>query len=155
MATHGGTNDPILNGMASTLWGMEWADHVEEHRCANLSGVEITDVMPEVPIEAYLLAANFIGHIEQANRMNIYALLYKAAKADGQDPYEGDKPGDDYAEEFGSDLGMMALGSGVSWFDDHAQFDIEVPHLEASDLMALAEETCKPQRRRRSSRRGG
>lgn len=36
----------------------------------------------------------------------------------------------EYAREFGHYLAMQALGHGVSWFDDHARFDLTVPHSE-------------------------
>ena len=31
---------------------------------------------------------------------------------------------------FGFDLGMQGMGHGVSWFDDHPQFQIHIPHVE-------------------------
>lgn len=35
-------------------------------------------------------------------------------------------------DEFGSDLAMMGLGTGVSWFDDHANFELKMPRGEVT-----------------------
>jgi hypothetical protein len=36
-------------------------------------------------------------------------------------------------QRFGECLAWMALGAGVSWFDDHARFEIKVPRLIEHD----------------------
>ena len=35
-------------------------------------------------------------------------------------------------EHFGRDLAMQAMGTGVSWFDDHKKFPIKIPHIECN-----------------------
>lgn len=39
-----------------------------------------------------------------------------------------------YLEDFGICLIMMTLGTGVSWFDDHAKFDLKTPYIETPTL---------------------
>jgi hypothetical protein len=133
-------DDPILNGIAVVIWGENWARHAEEHGCRDLSGKEILEEMPELPDEAFLVAAKILGHIEQANQKSVHVLLDEAARADGR---HGRKIPYKYATEFGSDLGMMAMGTGVSWFDDHEEFPLEVPEIGTSDLQAIADERCE------------
>ena len=143
--------DPYSEGMAATLWADQWASHVDEHRCTRLSGVEITSVMPPVPAKAYELATELMVKISAANGgKSITDLLEEAAQADGVTPDAA------YMRSFGSDLALMALGHGVSWFDDHATFPLKVPSFEAYELREIADETCglphaaraQPRRRR-------
>jgi hypothetical protein len=142
-------SDPIVEGMASTLWGSAWANHAEEHRCANLSGMEITEIMPEIPPEAYAIAKRFIKDIEKANGKSIDELLEDAIEADvaEQSDLSKWKSNVELAYEFGSDLAFMVTGAGVSWFDDHAEFPLEVPYHEESELQILADEQCEDEGR--------
>jgi hypothetical protein len=145
------SNDPLVEGMASTLWGSAWANHAEEHRCASLSGVEITEIMPEIPPEAYAIAKGFIKDIEKENGKSIHALLEDAAAADGVKIHDArgmaTSAYDRYAYAFGSDLAFMVTGAGVSWFDDHEEFPLEVPYHEESELQILADEQCEDEGR--------
>ena len=131
--------DEITKGIASVLWGGSWADHVEEHQCSNLSGCEITECMPEIPTEAWIMAGELLGRIVQANGKDIYRLLSAACKADGV----AYRPDTEYQERFGNCLAYMATGAGVSWFDDHEEFEIKVPDFEEHDLRVHADETCE------------
>lgn len=135
------TDDRILIGVAQILWGLSWADHADEHGCVNLSGKKIEHEMPEIPDEAWLMSARLVGMIEQANERSVYCLYADAVRADtGQDEHV-DFDSDD-AERFGNCLAYQALGHGVSWFDDHAEFPLETPSFEATDLRVLADEQC-------------
>lgn len=135
----------IVEGMAEIFWGDGWATHAEEHRCANISGEEITEIMPQIPARIYAFCERVMGKIEQANGTNEFALLYAALTADGKNPSElFEKNRDEFdrlANEFGNGLAYMAMGSGVSWFDDHEKFDLEVPHCE-NEAYIIAEELC-------------
>ena len=149
-------HDTVVQAMASIFWGMGWADHVEEHKCDNLSGVEITSVMPSIPAEAYAMAERALGAIEHANGMSWPCLFAAAMKADG---IEGElrtaSNGYEYtsydyrgelAERFGDCLAHMAMGSGVSWTDDHKESGLKVPLCAESvcfDMKLIADERCE------------
>jgi hypothetical protein len=120
------TQHPIINGMARALFVIEWSNR-EEEEGRTYSGQALEDVAPETPREAFDAAHNLCGRFENANDTNIHALLWKAAAADGL-PHE--YPGDKYADGFGWDLALEALGHGVSWFDDHGRFDLHLPSFE-------------------------
>lgn len=131
--------DPIVKGMAEVLWGSAWADHAEEHACCEMGGCEITQIMPEIPVEAYILAGTLVGKIEQANGKSIACLLADACRADGV----AFPPDSAYHERFGVCLAFEAMGDGVSWEDDHAAFPIEIPLVEECELRIHADETCE------------
>lgn len=58
-----------------------------------------------------------------------------AAKADGMDPYvDGFEYPTDYARLFGHYVAMQSIGHGVSWFDEHAEFDLKLPSIEGMCL---------------------
>lgn len=150
--------EEILSGMATILWGSAWADHAEEARCTNLSGEEITNIMPDIPKEAHEHAARIAAEYEKLNGVPVEALYERAVEADkrevGAMPYDGlparEEPGtpewfEAYAERFGECLAYEAMGAGVSWEDDHAEFEHEAPYDagEAScELQDYAAETC-------------
>jgi hypothetical protein len=151
-------SDAFVNGMARILWGNAWADHAEEHDCFNLSGQEVTEVMPEIPEVVYRKAERLSGAIEQANGLSLPAIFSQAMKAEGKTVEHEDYWGAD-AEGFGSYLAHMAVGSGVSWFDDHAEFklslgtdaeprDLVVPETDiACELQLFAGDTCENESR--------
>src|SRR5579872_1633079 len=112
-------SDTFVKGMATILWGDAWADHAEEHACCNLSGCEITHVMPEIPEVAWRMAERLAGKIEQANGCALAVLFAQAMKAEGRPDLEHEDYHDETAERFGECLAWMAMGAGVSWYDDH------------------------------------
>jgi hypothetical protein len=130
----GRTRDRILEGMASIFWATAWADHVEEHRCCSLSGVEITEVMPSIPESARTLASEVLKQIDAASTQPADA-LYDAAP----NPKSG-------AHRFGNCLAFSTMGAGVSWEDD----DDAIPGLiipygsdAEFDLRLHADATCE------------
>lgn len=144
----------ILKGIATVLWGGAWADHAEEHDCYNLSGCQIENHMPEIPEIAWRMAERIAGHIEE--RCGSLAVLFsQAMKADAESILLGssatlDVKHEDYhgktAERFGECLCYMAQGAGVSWFDDHAEFPLDVPECAsdlANELMQWAGDHCE------------
>lgn len=137
-------HDTVVRAMASIFWGSAWADHVEEHRCCNLSGCKIEELMPEIPAEAYAYAERKLGAIEEMNPRwgkNWPSMFAAAMRADGKvGNYTGQT-----AERFGECLAWMAMGAGVSWFDSHQRFELNVPYCAEGDvaLRALADERCK------------
>lgn len=163
------TRQKILQGMAECAWWMAWSDHAEEHRCVNLSGMEISEIAPPVPPEAFQLAekalakveARILEHAPLADRITackaacddldvvcecnvspVCGALLAAAFAD-EDRHEYGRT--EYALRFGRCIAYDLAGAGVSWSDDHA----EIPWPDMYDssmyyaLFCLAEERCE------------
>ena len=119
----------MVDAMGRALFVSAWADRQEERGKA-LHG-ELMDLAPRTSTEAKRAALRLEGQFQALNVGGLTVLLYKAAKADGMDAYaDGFYVSPDYARDFGHYLAMEALGHGVSWFDDHAKFDIKFPHIE-------------------------
>ena len=110
-------------GMARSLHVSAWADSQEEAQVKFPAGADIDKLAPETTPESKYAAAKLIGRYEEINHNSFDNIQNEAAKADGvKTPF---KP-----FEFGWNLGMMALGSGVGWFDDHEKFPLKTPHIE-------------------------
>ena len=133
-------DDKIVEGCAEILWGLAWADHAEETDCTQMSGCEITSIMPDIGLHAYVEAGRIIGAVEQASGMGAHALLWKCLRADGLDP---EKCAPEYMGRFGNCLAYMASGHGVSWYDDHEPCDaLKVPDM-CVDLEYEVEQACE------------
>lgn len=133
--------DSFLEGAARAMFVMAYADFVEEADSTDNDltederetrqslprpgpGGDWYDYAPATPINAYALAGELWAGLYQLNGgAGPYSLALHAEAADG-------KPVD--PEEFGRDLAMQFMGTGVSWFDDHAKFEMKVPHTEVS-----------------------
>lgn len=114
----------ILNAMARTLWALAWATERDE-KGISLGQGDILELAPPTPRGAILHAARIAGQYEERNGCGLASLYGAALRADlGRDIEHGDFA-TDYAASFGHYLAMMALGHGVSWFDDHARFKLE------------------------------
>lgn len=150
-------NGNIIDGMVTILWGDAWAMHVEtapdEGRkcCRSLAGCRIEDVMPEIPKVAKQLARNLAKDFEKANAgLTIVDLLVGAFRADNDlsENYSDEQVIDKIEEDpymqgrFGECLAWMAMGAGVSWFDDHEEFPMEIPSVETYNLQCWATDTC-------------
>lgn len=116
----------IRDGAAEILWALAWSAHVDEHHCANLSGVDICEVMPPIPVEAQAQADVILSRYERANGCTLDVLLSHAIDADPTCLHRSD-----LEERFGGCLVFMALGHGVSWFDDYKEFPLVVPRCES------------------------
>lgn len=141
--------ETVVIAMARAFFVCAWADNEEENG-RNYPGQDLMDVVPETPDKALRFAYKFLGRIEQANDSSIYALVEQAAVADGYqqddivqftrenrlDTYKNatlraiEATGGKFVSDFGHYLAMQGLGQGVSWFDDHGRFEIEVPLVE-------------------------
>lgn len=129
------TEEIIAQAMARAAFVSAWADNQEE-RGKSFRRQHLEEIAPKkTPKAATQWAWKLIGRIEQANGKGLCALLFAAEKADGI--WGADLvrqietvASDEYARQFGHYLAMQALGHGVSWFDDHAQFPITIPHAE-------------------------
>lgn len=125
----GGHRAEIVAGMAKGMYSSAWADDQEEtHRSSGkkglspLSGQEITKIAPAPSGSAKNAAEELAKKYEKANGKSLDELYADAEKADGG---HTDEP-----EKFGHYLAMMALGHGVSWFDDHKKFPLKKVHTE-------------------------
>lgn len=132
----------IRTGIATILWGLAWADHVEECGCQSISGCEITDIMPKIPECAWKAADDLIVLVETKHLRSVDALYKEACE---EDEIAGiNAPTRRSGEErFGNCIAYEALGHGVSWEDDHATSALSAyVHFDASDLQVFAEEQC-------------
>jgi len=137
--------DEIVDGMAENLWANAWARHVDEHRCYDLRGAEVTEHMPPVPKEADAVAEKWAKEIERRNKASLVQLYDRAMSANVSEGIEIGRRST--PDAFGWSLAYMASGAGVSWFDDNAEFDLDVPDHSSggdeADLMFLAGERCE------------
>jgi hypothetical protein len=113
--------EEFVKGAARAYWVTSWASEMEE-RGKSFSGMDLEDVAPETPLDAYVAAGVLTGLLTALNRTSVYTLADRAAKADGTDGVA--------AHEFGWYLAMMSMGEGVGWFDNHETFKLEVPMME-------------------------
>lgn len=149
----------ITNGVASILWGDAWAQHIESAQydgrkpCKNLSGCKIEEVMPELPKCAKQKAMLLMRAFCFANNKSIVSLFVDSAKANmGVKPNRlteaevlhnhGLELENDLQTRFGECLAWMAMGTGVSWFDDFATFPLKVPHVDNYELQLWAINHC-------------
>lgn len=133
--------DTIVNAIARAWFVSAWASKQEE-KGRSFSGQELMDVAPKTPRHAREAALIYLGRLECANKRDICGLLHDAAKADyatagitdgmyvEPDGFVGAYTDSEYARTFGHYIGMEALGHGVSWFDDHAEFELIIPRTE-------------------------
>ena len=133
--------NPVLQGLARALWMQAFANEVEEEeRQWNASpphpgpGGDWADVIPDAPERAYELAFYVIGYLEQLNKNNIHSLVANAFNADGIAV-----PTEELLTDFGFCIGMSALGTGVSWEDDHEESGIQYPDLGSGALDLMEE----------------
>lgn len=123
LATLTGSKKEIIEAMAKALFVSAWADKEEEEgRTHNDQGY--MDISPATTPEAFWKARELASLIESVNGMSLEALYEKAASTEGKHYKEPT------SKDFGHYLTMQALGHGVSWFNDHPQFDLKIPHIE-------------------------
>jgi hypothetical protein len=131
--------------MAEILWAEGWSMHVEEHGCERLAGMDITEVMPPIPKDARDIAEKWAKEIELRNKKKLEELYQEAMEANEREGKEESRRSSETT--FGNNLAFMVEGSGASWFDYNAEFDLDVPDHsaggETSDLMYLAGSKCK------------
>jgi hypothetical protein len=125
----------IIDGMARALFVTSWADEYEENGNRFPPQTEIMDVAPPTPREAYDQAWRLTGMIESLNRMGVYSLFVKALQADKAldekwSVAELEQAEKRWGDEFGHYLAMQAMGHGVSWFDNHENFNLKLPYFE-------------------------
>lgn len=129
--------DAFLFGAAKAYFVSAYADFVEDQTVDQERPQDAYDYLAyrggggdwhkldlTIPPNAYALAGElWNGLMLNAGPGGIYKLSALAKTHDGCEPD---------AEEFGHYFAMESIGHGVSWFDDHAVFPIEVPSIECS-----------------------
>ena len=130
--------DEFLLGAAKAFWACAYADYIEDPEADDDDprkdlprpggGEDWMDYLPPIPPNAFAIAGELWSDLTHANKhvgCGVYSLADLARQADGD--------GID-VEEFGHYLAMQYMGHGVSWFDDHEKFEIEIPYREVSFL---------------------
>lgn len=126
-------DDGVVEGAARALWADLYSTEVDalpEDGYDDLydelrpgQGGDLMDVLPDLPDVARDDAKKFLAAVVDASGVRgVDELVERAASADGVDLDDFDE-----AELLGHYLMMQGLGHGVSWFDDHARFDVEIP----------------------------
>lgn len=134
--------DTIIAAMASTMYQTAWHDRQDEryrkHREKGTSypGMGMIHV-PSRKTPPWIVreACRLAGKYEQANGVAcMEVLIWRAWRADNPDTnhekMEASWICKQYRERFGVCLAYMAMGHGVSWFDDHAKFALVRVHIE-------------------------
>ena len=135
------TMDAFIEGAARCFFVCAYADFVDEeereddgHEYASAGGGEDWyDIAPETtPLAAYAFAGMLMARIEAMNKATapcgVISLVSQSAEANGVSEDDID------VEHFGRDCAMMALGTGVSWFDDNSDFPLEVPYMDCGTV---------------------
>lgn len=139
--------DEFLEGAARAFFVLAYADFVEDeereddgHEYASAGcGGDWYDVVPErTPPAAYALAGELWARLADLNKATapcgVISLVAQATAANG-----GDCDDEIDAEEFGRDCAMMAMGTGVSWFDDNEAFPLETPYMDGGQVAFAVE----------------
>jgi hypothetical protein len=138
-----GCKDEFLEGAARCFFVMAYADYTEDEERREYDdhdyptpgcGGDWYDYAPETtPPAAYAAAGELWARLAILNKATapcgVVSLLDQAAKANKVDPFVGVD-----AEHFGRDCAMMALGTGVSWFDDNESFPLETPNMDCGSV---------------------
>ena len=127
----------VLDGAARAFWVDAWASEMEERgEARGWGGKDVMDLAPKTPVAAQVLAKRLVAAVEKTNDSHIGTLVLEAHDAD-------EKAGIDtggwieYQRLFGHYMAMQALGHGVAWTDDHAEFGMRVPALSNDQLRQL------------------
>jgi hypothetical protein len=112
--------EQFADGAARAAYVVAWAN-IQEEKGKTYPGQDLMNVAPSTPLSAYVWAGELIGLLEAANKASLCTLGARAAKSVGVHWTSFD------GENFGHYIAMQAMGTGVSWFDDHPRFKITVP----------------------------
>jgi len=125
--------DEFIQGAARAFFVMAYADYCEENSESDIlthagPGGDWMDCAPDTPIAAYVFAGEMWSDLAHANKVpcGVIGLANLAKEADGVDDID--------VNDFGHRLAMQYMGTGVSWFDDHEKFELEVPYSEISQF---------------------
>jgi hypothetical protein len=151
----------LVTSAARTLWVLAWTDWTEEYAPERIkAGAELFGIAPETPESAEAKGRQMLYAIADLNKAGLgrdkpesvlKVLFLRAVLADHREgnldfpavvarlrPMRGasaaDAATEKYMDRFGHYLVMQAVGHGVSWFDDHAEFQIVVGNHEQPDI---------------------
>lgn len=116
----------ILDGMARAFFVDDWARFQEEEGGGIPAGVELLSYAPPTSESAQSHALEYADNLKAENGRSLIKLFSEACEADSEATFTNNQ----HARKFGHYLAMSAMGHGVSWFDDHAKFDITIPYSE-------------------------
>lgn len=135
--SHLSYDNAILKGAARGLFVQAYASRQEERYSAGKKNArragpeeDWMDIAPPTPRDAYLAASWLLAKLECANKRSVFELITMAARADGLPGWGYVMATPSYQEDFGHYIAMQAVGHGVSWFDNHERFEMEIPHFE-------------------------
>lgn len=111
----------MFEGIVDGIWLDAWAQALEEEGKSPPRSIT-RETAPPAPESARKLAEAFARNLEEANNTSLLRIYQRASDAEGEDVD---------AESLGFDLTMQAMGHGISWFDDHAEFNVVLPYLES------------------------
>lgn len=126
--------DNILDGVSRALWISAYSDYIEEigRDLADEQGLptagpgeDWADIDVETPDEALEAARALVAAFRDRNGEGVAELAERAGDAN-----ERQRLDDVHLYQFGWALAMMSMGTGVSWFDDNARFELTVPRIE-------------------------
>jgi hypothetical protein len=134
----------IRSAAARMFFVMAWASREEEAgRDRNWPPrANLDSLAPTTSAAALRHATHWLLQLQVANGAQVRELLYRAHEADANGrTYPADLGArardqplnrwvDENAESFGEQLAMQGVGTGSSWFDDHAQFELKIPNTE-------------------------
>jgi len=132
----------IVEEIARVLWLQHWmSEHEErlnrdpEHELPWRGGGQTDERLPPTPSGALIDAGRIVGMVEDRASLQIDACWARALKRDGRDWEQlNEYDTKESKEEFAYCVAMMALGTGVSWMDDHEDWDLEVPQVESMHM---------------------
>jgi hypothetical protein len=123
----------VMDGIVRAYWADIWLSEQEEkaERTGRPypwpPGSQLLDYVPKrVPESVRLRAAYFAHKLKIKNRATLDGLYRQAMRAPGRHLDRHTRPFD-----FGFDIAMEGMGHGVSWFDSHPRFPIDIPWVEA------------------------
>jgi hypothetical protein len=115
--------EEIIECAARIMWVNAWASWSEENDHYP-AGSDLDAIAPPTPDNVRDGASKVIASIERMNGDTIVALYRKACAMPGKH-YR--KP---TVERFGECIGFQAVGTGVSWADDHPDPRYRIPCIE-------------------------
>lgn len=129
-------SDKIIEAIARNLFVQAYANFIEDDaRTEDVSdldrpgpGGDWYDHAPETSPAALECARKAAESIERLNGTSLEALFAQATeacKAGRRCQKRTHTP-----EGFGSALGFILTGTGVSWYDDHEEFPLKIPSVE-------------------------
>lgn len=132
--------DEFLLGAAKAFFCSAYAEYVKGLDANDQSlyaqpgpGEDWADHLPDIPLYAYVLAGMLWKgtQVLWRGRDGIWInhpplAAQQAAAADGVLEVN--------ATDFGFSLAMMAMDTGVSWFDNHAEFPLKIDRIECNSL---------------------